>query len=79
MSINWQDIGLVLLGLVCGGLGWFLRQLWDAVANLKSDITDLERDMRQNFARRDDVRDMFDKIMQAIDRVHDELRSKADK
>lgn len=79
MNIGWQEVGLFLLSLLSATFGWLLRQLWDAVSKLKQDITDLERDMRQNFARRDDVRDMFDQIMQGISRLHEEIARKADK
>ena len=77
--MNWQEVSTGLLAVVCGGLGWFLRQLWDAVNDLKNQIHSLEADIRTNFSRRDDVREMFNNVLEAVRRVEDKIDTKADR
>lgn len=33
------------IGAVLAALGWFARQLWDAVAALRNDIRSIEKDL----------------------------------
>jgi hypothetical protein len=75
----WQDFAIFLLSVISGGAGWFLRELWGAVAALKKDLHLLENDVRTNFARRDDVRDAFKDLMDAVIRIEAKLDGKADK
>lgn len=77
--MNWYDVALGLLTLGAAAAGWFLRQLWDAVQELKEDLHGLENDVRTNFARRDDVREMFQDLLNAVRRVEDKLDFKQDK
>jgi hypothetical protein len=77
--MSWQDVAIGLLTVGAGGVGWFLRQLWDAVTELKKDLHILENDVRTNFARRDDVRDAFKDLMDAILRLELKIDSKVDK
>lgn len=71
--MNWQELSIGLLGIISAAGGWFLRQLWDAVTKLKDDMRSLESDLRTNFARRDDMREMFNDLLAAIRRVEDRL------
>ena len=75
----WQDIAILLLTVGSGGIGWFMRQIWDAVDSLKRDLHGLESDIRTNFARRDDVRDAFKDLMDAMIRIEAKLDGKVDK
>lgn len=77
--MTWQDIAIGLLVVVSGGGGWFLRQIWDAVTELKRDLHILETDMRTNFARRDDVREAFQDLLAAIRRIEVKLDTKVDR
>lgn len=77
--MSWQDIAIGLLTVGSGGAGWFLRQIWEAVTELKRDIHILETDMRTNFARRDDVREMFQQLLGEVRSLREVMSSKADK
>jgi hypothetical protein len=77
--VTWQDIAIGLLTLGAGAVGWFMRQIWDAVNALKKDLHSLETDMRTNFARRDDVREMFQQLLSEVRNIGTKLDGKADK
>lgn len=59
--------------------GWLLRQMWDAVEKLRTDLQHMQAKLADNYARKDDVRDMFRDLLDAIRRVEDALTHKADK
>jgi hypothetical protein len=77
--MNWQDIAIGLLSVGAAAVGWFLRQIWDAVGVLKSELHKLENDMRTNFARRDDVREMFQQLLDELRALGTKIDGKADK
>lgn len=79
VDMIWQDIAIGLLGIVTAIGGWLLRTLWDAVQDMKSDLHELETDIRTSFARRDDVREMFSELRAAMVRIESKLDGKADK
>jgi hypothetical protein len=84
--MDWQ----ILINIAAGGLvgigGWFARQLWDAVKELKRDISKLELHISEKYVKKSDLdffkNDMdkrFDKIELMINKLMDKLDSKADK
>jgi hypothetical protein len=75
----WQDIAIGLLMAGSGVAGWLLKTLWSAVEALRGDLSKLERALPDVYARRDDVRDMFDRVLQSVEHLRHELREKADK
>jgi hypothetical protein len=77
MSIEQILIGLV--GLVCAGLGWFARELYQAVEKLKEDVLQLEVKIGTDFVRYDRLQDMLKPIMHGLDEIKDALKTKADK
>jgi hypothetical protein len=77
--MSWQDIAIGLLVVVSGAGGWFMKTIWSAVESLRTGLTELEKSLPNVYARRDDVRDMFDQVLQGINRLHEEIRQKADK
>lgn len=69
--------------LVMGLLGWFGRQLWDAVSELRKDIRKIEVDLPSNYVRRDEMKEEFREIRKILSEIFtkiDTLRDmKADK
>lgn len=66
--------------------GWFARQLWDSVKELKADISDLKLHMSDSYVKKSEVdsikADMdkrFDRLEQMIARLFDKIDAKADK
>lgn len=75
---NQQLFNLVITG--CGVLGgWMLKVIWDAIRDLKTDITKLNDTMHQDFVRREDFSEAIKRIEYMCERIFDKLDSKADK
>jgi hypothetical protein len=74
-----QEIINILIGSVLAVLGWFARQLWDAVQALKEDMKQIEVDMPTNYVRKDEMESRFDKIELLLSRIYEKLDMKADK
>jgi hypothetical protein len=84
--MDWQIIINIAAGGLVGIGGWFARQLWDAVKELKRDISKLELHISEKYVKKSDLdffkNDMdkrFDKIELMINKLMDKLDSKADK
>jgi len=70
-------------GSLLAVMGWFARQLWDAVRELRQDLNRIEMDLPSNYMRRDDfregmkeIKDLFGEVFKKID---DLKEKKADK
>jgi chaperonin cofactor prefoldin len=77
-----MDMNLIInivLGVILSVGGWFLRQMWDAVQNLKSDIQRIEIDLPTSYVRKSDLDARLDKIDDMLEKLFDRLNSKADK
>jgi len=77
--MEFQDIVNVIIGSVLSVLGWFARQLWDAVQELKHDMKDLEVDLPTHYVRKEDLDARFDKFENMLTRIYDKLENKVDK
>lgn len=78
-----QSIINVAAGVILTGMGWFARQLWDAVKELREDLHRLETNLPATYLRRDEfrdgikeIKDILNEIFRKIDDIKDR---KADK
>ena len=69
----------MILSVVSGVMGWFLRELWVAVKELKEDINNLEVSVSSNFVRKDELKDFRNEIIQHLIRIEAKLDNKQDK
>jgi hypothetical protein len=60
-------------------VGWFARQLWDAVQKLKQDLHEIEVDLPKTYVRKEDLDKRMDHIESMFQRIYDKLDGKADK
>jgi len=77
--MDYQAILNIVLGVALSVGGWFVRQMWDAVQNLKSDIQKIEVELPTHYVRKADLDARLDKIDEALNKIFDRLQSKADK
>jgi hypothetical protein len=72
---------LIQFALACalGVGGWFARVLWQAVQELKTDLSKLREDLPIHYVRRDDFREFRHNVMDALGRIENLLQGKADK
>jgi hypothetical protein len=66
-------------GIVLSGIGWFARQLWDAVQNLKEQVHEIEVDLPKNYVVKNDLDARMKHIEDMFQRIYDKLDNKADK
>jgi chaperonin cofactor prefoldin len=74
-----QAIINLIIGAVLSVLGWFARQLWDAVQDLKSDMKQIEVDLPTHYVRKEDLESRLDRIEASLNRIFERLDNKADK
>jgi hypothetical protein len=74
-----QDVINIIIGTVLSVLGWFARQLWDAVQSLKADMQKIEISLPTHYVRKDELEVRFDKLEVMLDRIFEKLDGKADK
>jgi predicted RNA-binding protein with EMAP domain len=59
--------------------GWFARELWAAVKELKSDLSKLREDLPKSYVSRDDYREDMRDIKELLNKIFDKLEAKQDK
>jgi hypothetical protein len=69
----------VILGLASTALGWFARELWSAVNDLKKDLSKLREDIPKSYLSRDDYREDLRELKGMLEKIFDRLENKADK
>ena len=74
-----QTLFNIIIGGVLSVIGWFARQLWDAVQNMKEDIKAIEIDLPTHYVRKDELKERFDKLESMLGRIFEKLDSKVDK
>lgn len=84
--MDWQNLINIGAGSALAIGGWFARQLWDSVKELKKDIADLRLHVAETYVKKSEVQLLeekmdkgFDKLEQMIVRLYDKIDSKADK
>lgn len=69
----------LLGGAALSVLGWFARQLWDAMKELRADLHTLEINLPENYVKRSDLDKRMERIEDMFQRIYDKLDAKADK
>jgi len=59
--------------------GWILTTIWDAIKDLKMEVRELNREVNQDFVRREDFKDSIVEIKEMLNKIFDKLDNKADK
>ena len=60
-------------------LGWFARELWAAVKELKADLAALREDLPKEYVAKDDYREDIKEIKALLAKIFEKLENKADK
>lgn len=76
---EYQNIINMAAGLGIGVFGWFARQLWDAVTELKADLAKLREEIAKDYVRKDDLQTVVSEMRAMFQRILDKLDNKADK
>lgn len=79
MNLDQETIFKIVVGIVLSGMGWFGRQIWDAVNELRNDIRAMEVDLPKNYVIKTDFTETMKEIKAGLDKIYDKLDGKADK
>lgn len=73
----------LFINLSLGGgftvLGWFARELWTAVKELKADLSKLREELPKSYITKDDYRQDMRDVKDMLGKIFDRLDDKADK
>ena len=74
-----QHLINALVGIGMSVLGWFARELWAAVKELKVDLAKLREDLPREYVIRSDSREDIRDIKAMLAKIFEKLEAKADK
>jgi hypothetical protein len=60
-------------------LGWFLREMWAAVKELKADLAKLREELPKDYVTKDDFRQDIREFKEMLNKLFDRLDTKVDK
>ena len=73
------QLAVIGLSIVCGALGWFARQVWGAVQELKNDVNNLRVLIGTDYVRYDRLQDALKPVLDSLQEIKQTLSGKADK
>ena len=74
-----QSMINILGGLVAALIGWFVRVIWDNQSRVAKEIKETNRDIVNNYVRRDDYKDDIAEIKNMLTLIFQKLDGKVDK
>jgi hypothetical protein len=74
-----QDLLNFAFAAVSGVLGWFAREMWTAVKELKADLSKLREEMPRSYVMKEDYRRDIYEIKEMLNKIFDRLDGKVDK
>lgn len=77
--MDFQTAFNMAFGGLCAAGGWWMRVLWDAQEKVRNDLAALERGLPTTYARRDDVRDLTNMLLERFDRLEARIESLREK
>ena len=77
--MEFQQLLNIVLGTAMTVVGWFARELWAAVKELKADLSKLREDLPKTYISREDYRSDLTEIKIMLRRIEDKLEKKEDK
>ena len=69
----------MFLGIGMTVVGWFARELWAAVKELRADLAALREDLPKEYVAKDDYREDIKEIKLLLAKIFEKLENKADK
>jgi len=77
--MEWQTLINIGAGCILAVIGWFARELWEAVNAMKQDLHRLEVKLAKDYTTHQDMNARFDKLEGILERIFDKLDNKVDK
>lgn len=73
--MEWQTVINIIGGAVLTAVGWFAREIWDAVKELRKDIQRIENNLPEVYVRRDDFKHAIDEMKVDLREVRQDMKS----
>lgn len=80
--MDFEYVKLLLQYLVYPALlvaGWFMKSMWVAISQLRTDLAALQLAISENYVKKPDLESKFDLIMSELRELREIMRGKADK
>lgn len=77
--MNLQEIFNLIGGGLLAILGWFAREVWSAVQELKRDLSVLREELPRTYVTRHDYKEDIRELKDMLTRIFDRLDEKVDK
>ena len=77
--MDWQILFNLAGTAILFSIGWWCRQIWDSVQNLKDDVKQIEIDLPTHYVKKDEITARFDRIEVLLDKLFEKLEQKADR
>lgn len=77
--MEYQTLINVGAGASLAVMGWFARELWGAVKELRTDLSKLREELARNYVSKDDFKDAMREIRDVLERIENKLDRKMDK
>jgi hypothetical protein len=74
-----QHLINMFLGIGMTVVGWFARELWGAVKELKADLAALRENLPKEYVAKDDYKDDIREIKALLAKIFEKLDAKVDK
>lgn len=71
--MDFQSFINVVLPVALTIVGWFSRELWTAVQELKGDLAKLREELPTKYVTKNDFNDRWEEVLKAIHRIEDKL------
>ena len=68
-----QQVFNIFIPIVCAVLGWFCRELWTAVQELKNDVAKLREDLPSKYVSKEDFNDRWNEVLKSLHRLEDKM------
>lgn len=84
--MDWQPVINIGIAACLASVGWIMRTIFESVNGLKDSVHDIEINVVSNYVKKDEVREVMDKIDKRFDkmevligRLFDKIEAKQDK
>lgn len=74
-----QEFLNVIGGIALSVLGWFAREMWTAMSDLKTDLAKLREDLPKTYVPKDEYRDDVRHMNEMLGKIFDKIDKKADR
>ena len=77
--MEFQNIVDTVLLIISGSIGWFAKELWNVLKELKEDLSSLKEDLPRSYVLREDYKQDIKDLKDIMGKIFDKLDNKVDR